>query len=161
MITLRDEVEIGAPPGEVFAWIADLPAHYLDWHPDHVSCRWERGTRLAVGARIACEERLHGELHRLTFIATRVVPDRLLEYRLAFGSGSFEVVPSDGGTTFVATLRLGNDIPLVGGLADRVLTRFFGDRLLAMQRHMAEEGANLKGLLERSPDPVAVPRQAP
>jgi hypothetical protein len=31
---------------------------------------------------------------------------------------TFEIVPSDGGTRFVATLRLGRGIPPVAGLAD-------------------------------------------
>lgn len=151
MITLCDEVEIHATPAQVFAWIADLPAHYLEWHPDHLSCRWERGTGLAEGARLVCEERLHGEVHRLTLTATRVVPDRLLEYRMPYGDGSFETLPSDGGAVFVAGLRLGTRIPLIGRLVDAVLIRFFGDRLLAMRTHMAEEGVNLKALLEGTP----------
>lgn len=156
VIVLRDEIEIAAPPERVFAFLADLPAHYLAWHPDHVSCRWARGTELVEGSRVACEELLHGDLHHLTFTATRVVPDRLIAYSLPIGDGSFETAPSNGGTRFVATLRLGSRVPVVGGLVDTVLTRWFGDRLLAMRRHMAEEGANLERLLMGPvPPPVA------
>ena len=56
--------------------------------------------------------------------------------------------PADDGTRFTAELKFGLTLPLVGWLLDFVLRRWLASQLSAFQRHMREEGQNLKRLLE-------------
>ena len=42
---------------------ADAPAHYLEWHPDHISCRWLSVGAFEPAAEMEIVERLHGKKH--------------------------------------------------------------------------------------------------
>ncbi len=152
MIEVRDEVEIRASPEQVFDWLAHLSQNYLAWHPDHRSCRYLRGEPLQVGSVVEIEELLHGKPHRMRFRVTAVDPNARLRYRIAgFGEGGFAAEPRDGGVLFVADLRIGTRVLVVGALVDAVLAGLFRGRIEALCRHMAEEGQNLKRLLETAP----------
>lgn len=49
---------------------------------------------------------------------------------------------------FIADVTIGSNIPVLGWLLDRIMEKLFSDRLEALKQHMAEEGENLKQLLE-------------
>lgn len=149
MIELRDETEIRASPGRVFDWLGHLQDNYLIWHPDHRSCRYLRGEPLQVGSVIEIEELLHGHHHRMRLRVTEVEPNVRLRYRIARGVvGAFAAEPHDGGVLFIADLRFGTRMPIFGRLIDVLLGGLFRKRIEAVRRHMAEEGRNLKRLLE-------------
>jgi uncharacterized protein YndB with AHSA1/START domain len=148
VIELRDTVFIDAPPERVWAWLSDLPDHYRDWHPAHVRCRYVHGRTLAPGAVLEVEEELHGRAHRLRLRATEAVPNRMLRYSSRGLRGEFLLEHANGRTRFTATLAFGVRAPLIGRIADVVLGRVFATRLAAVQRHMQEEGRNLKRLLD-------------
>jgi uncharacterized protein YndB with AHSA1/START domain len=149
VIQLRDTVFIETPPQKVWAWLADLPDHYREWHPAHVHCWYEHGNGLETGAILRVEEELHGRLHRLRLWTTEVVPNRLLRYSSWGLRGAFLLEEANGGTRVTATLGVGVAVPLIGPLVDWALGQIFGTRLAAVQEHMHEEGRNLKRLLER------------
>lgn len=149
MIELRETVTIDVPPEAVWAWLEAMPEHYLEWHEDHISCRWASGEGLTPGAVMEAEERLHGKPHRLRLALTAVESGRWFEYRAGFGiGGRFEVEALDGGTRFTAVIRVGVGTPVVGWLIDGLLRLTMGGRIESFRRHQAEEGANLKRLLE-------------
>jgi hypothetical protein len=104
---------------------------------------------LKAGAVLAVEEELHGRVHHLRLRATEIVPNRLLRYSSWGLRGAFVLEEANGGTRFTATLSFGVAVPWIGRLADYILSRVFATRLAAVQRHMHEEGRNLKDLLER------------
>jgi uncharacterized protein YndB with AHSA1/START domain len=151
MILLRDVSEIEAPPERVFDWLVHLQENYIAWHPDHVECRYLRGTSLLeLGSVLYIEEYLHGELHKLKFRTTKVIPNSRLEYKAGFGiGGAFEVRPQEDKALFIAEMTMGSSLPLVEPLLDRLLEKLLSDNLEAMKQHMAEEGENLKRLLEQ------------
>lgn len=148
MIELRDTVFIETPPGNVWAWLCDLPGHYREWHPAHARCWYERGRRLEAGTVLGVEEELHGRRHRLKLLATEVVPNRLLRFSSRGLRGAFLLEDAQGGTRLTATLGFGVEARWIGHVADRVLEPFFRNRLAVIQKHMHEEGRNLKRLLE-------------
>jgi uncharacterized protein YndB with AHSA1/START domain len=150
MIRLSDSIIIQAPPERVWAWLGELPAHYRDWHPDHVACRYERGTTFDVGAVVHIEERLHGRMHRFRLRATEIVPGRVIRYRDRLFGGAFLLEPVNGGTRFTAELEFGLRTPIIGQMLDRILRPALTRRLAALETHMREEGVNLKRLLEQS-----------
>jgi hypothetical protein len=149
MISLIDRIEINTTADKVFAWLGSMPQQYTSWHPDHVSCRVLKGSMFEVGSEMECEEYLHGKLHKMRFRVLEVYPGRRIEYGIVgMGRGAFEIEGAEGKVSFIAELRIGSDIPLIGQLVDIVFRIFFSGRLLAMREHMAEEGRNLKAILE-------------
>jgi uncharacterized protein YndB with AHSA1/START domain len=153
MIEIRDTIILDAPPETVWVWLEALPDHYLQWHPDHVSCHWSSGSSLETGARMEVEERLHGKLHRLTMTLTTVEPGLSVRYRIAPGmSGSFKLEGLDGRTRFTASLYVGLDAPLIGRVVDIALRLLMRRRLEAFRAHQLEEGQNLQRLFAREPN---------
>jgi hypothetical protein len=72
------------------------------------------------------------------------------------GRGAFEAQESGDGVRFVAELDIGSEAPIIGRLFDFIFTWFFSNRIKAMKQHMAEEGRNLKTILESgSLSPIA------
>ncbi len=152
MISLKDSIDINATPEQVFTWLGRMPQEYRAWHPDHVACRVIRGSMLEVGSEIACQEYLHGQLHTLRFRMTKVVPGKRVEFEVVgMGQGAFEAQALDDHVRFIAELAIGTNAPLVGLLFDWIFARLFKRRIAEMRRHMAEEGRNLKAILETVP----------
>jgi hypothetical protein len=149
MISLRDRIAIHTTPRQVFAWLDQMPQAYTSWHPDHVACRVLHGSMHEVGSEIVCEEILHGAHHRMRFHLSEVHPDHRVAFEIVgMGRGAFEVQATREGVWFMAELDIGSEIPVIGHLFDLIFQRFFKGRIEAMQRHMAEEGRNLKAILE-------------
>jgi hypothetical protein len=149
MISLRDSIEIHTTPGQLFAWLGRMSQEYESWHPDHVACRFLHGSTLEVGSEIEYEEYLHGKLHSMRFRMTKVVPDKRVEFEVeGMGRGAFEAQANGDTVRFLAELDIGLDAPIIGRLFDFVFSRLFNQRIESMRQHMAEEGQNLKAILE-------------
>ena len=86
-IKLEDSIEVNASAEEVFEWLCRRmmdKESYKAWHPDHVDIRWIKGEPLQVGSIVYAEEYIHGDLHKLKFKITRIVPNREIRYRILF-----------------------------------------------------------------------------
>jgi hypothetical protein len=103
---------------------------------------------LEVGAVIGVEEELHGHVHSLKLRATEIMPNRMLRYSSRGLRGSFLLEKANSGTRFTATLSFGVGVPWIDRVVDRALGPVFASRIASIQRHMQEEGRNLKRLLE-------------
>ena len=145
MITLRDTIEIRTTPEKIFEFFVNFEENFHDWHPDHVKCRWV-GKPAKEGSTLYVEEYLHGKLHKLKFLITKIEPNRKIRYRLLFPisiicpKGSFIIKPKGESSVFTATLSF---------RFARLFTKLFKDRFDAIKKHMREEGENLKNLLEK------------
>jgi hypothetical protein len=143
----EDEIAINAPAEAGFAFFEHMEDNYTRWHPDHLGFEWRRGRGLAVGNAFHFEETIAGKRQVKTTRIVEVVPDRFFAFvpvnplfrfflpRLSFG---FE--PKADGFMFRAAVHLHG----IGPLGRRMNQREFD----AVDRHMAEEGRNLKALLE-------------
>ena len=150
LIVLRDEIEIATTPEDVFGWLAHFKENYISWHKDHVACEYLKGSGLKPGSVVYVEEYLHGELHKLKFRVTEVIPNSLVAYRIIPGlRGSFEVRPRGERVLFIATLQFGISTLIIGPLLDWFLQVILSKQLKDFKRHMFEEGANLKRMLEK------------
>lgn len=147
-MNITDSIEIKATPERVFEWIQSLKGkeEYIRWHPDHVDMRWIKGEPFKEGSIVYAEEYIHGRLHKIKFICTRVIPNRLIEYQLISPlpffapKNSFAMEPKGKDScifTTTASFRAG---PLFGKLARK--------QIEAVKQHMKEEGGNLKKILE-------------
>ncbi len=144
MITLKDSIEIKATPEKIFDFFTHFEENYHVWHPDHVESRWLKG-RAEAGSILYCEEYLHGKLHKMKFLLTKMEPNRRIEFRLLFPismicpKGSFIIEPKEESCIFTATLSF---------RFAKFFLKFAKSRVEAIERHMREEGENLKRLLE-------------
>ena len=146
--TFEDEIAIDAPASAGFAFFERMEDNYSRWHPDHLRFEWRRGHGLGVGNEFHFEETIAGKRQVKTTRIIEVVPERYFAFtmvnplfrfflpRLSFG---FEPIPQ--GFTFRAKIHLHG----IGPLGRRLNRREFE----AVERHMAEEGRNLKALLEK------------
>ncbi len=149
MVTLSDSIGIRATPKKIFDWLTNLKGkvEYRAWHPDHVDLRWTRGKPFAVGSIVCFEENLHGKLHKARFLCTRVLPDEMIEYRPLFPWSlymprcTFEIKPTrNDSSIFTATIEL-----RMGPLFKKSGQK----KIMAIRKHMKEEGDNLKKLMEQ------------
>jgi len=149
MIVLRDTIEIKASPEQIFQWFAHFKANYLSWHPDHVECRYLTEGSLREGSVIYIEEYLHRKLHKLKLRITEIEPNSRIEYKTFLSTkGVFIIEPRGDNSLFTAEIYLGTNIPLLGKLVDRFMGVFMSRQLEGIKQHMAEEGQNLKRILE-------------
>jgi hypothetical protein len=145
MRQLTDSIVIDSPPEPIWDWLTGLADHYTEWHPDHVSARWERGEPNRVGSILRAVERLGDTREEMRFEVVSMQPPNRFEYRmrgaisLLLPGGAFDVRPHNGSSRFVASIsyRFG-----------RLTERLFRRRVAALRQHMAEEGENLKRIIE-------------
>jgi hypothetical protein len=150
MIELCDTIDIDVPPEIIWAWFQHLPEHYKEWHPDHISCRWLHGEAFEPGARMEAVERLHGRRHRLRLTMTGTRPVRRVQYQIYPGvRGSLAAIPTETGSRFTAKIEIGTHLPILGRIIDRMVRLILAPHLEAIRQHQAEEGVNLKTILER------------
>ena len=146
----EDEIEIAAPPEAGWRFFETMEANYTHWHPDHLKFEWRDGRGLAVGTTFYFEERIAGKLQRKLVRITEVDPGRQFSFtmvnplfRFFLPHLHFSFDPTPGGFRFGAVIRLHG----IGPLGRRLNRREFD----AVETHMAEEGRNLKSILEASP----------
>lgn len=143
----EDSVWISAPAEQGFAFFEAMDANYARWHPDHRLFEWRQGRGLAVGNIFYFEEMIAGKLQKKLTRITDVVPGRSFAFtmvnplfRFFLPHLSFAFEPEGDGHRFTALLRLHG----IGPLGRRLNAKEFD----AVDRHMREEGQNLKTLLE-------------
>ena len=143
----EDEIAIGAAPEAGFAFFENMEANYTRWHPDHLRFEWRKGRGLEVGNIFFFEERIAGKLQKKETRITEVIPNRYFAFtmvnpifRFFLPHLSFGFEPDGQGFRFKAELRMHG----IGPLGRRLNRREFD----AVETHMAEEGRNLKAILE-------------
>ena len=152
-VILTESIEIRTTPEKIFDFFSHLvdDESYRAWHhDDHVALRWIKGQPWEEGCVVYAEEYIHGELHKLKFVITKVIPNRRIEFaplsrllRIYFPKNTFAIEPKEDICVFTATgcLRVGW---LVKTFAKDKLNR----GLSSVRKHMKEEGENLKRILE-------------
>jgi len=150
MITLKDSIEIKASPEQIFEFFLNFQENFYAWHPDHVKCYYLTPGPLRENSIIYIEEYLHGELHKLKLCIMKIQPNSLIEYKTFLGTkGIFIIEPRETGTLFTAEMHMGTKIPLLSKVVDGIMRMFLLRHLEGLKQHMAEEGQNLKKILEQ------------
>ena len=117
-VVLTESVEIRTTPEKIFDFFLQLDdARYRAWHPgDHVTFRRLRGEPWEEGSVVYAEEYIHGKLHKLKFLVTKMVPNREIEFvplsrllRIYFPKNTFTVEAKGDVCVFTASgcLRVG------------------------------------------------------
>ena len=148
MVAITDSIEIRATPEHVFDWFINLKSRedYRAWHRDHLDWYWIIGKPFQEGSTVYCEEYIHGKKHRIKFICTKVVSDRLIEYKPSFpmsilmSKSQFIIEPKDENScVLTATISFREGL---------FFKKLFRKQTEALKQHMKEEGENLKKILE-------------
>ena len=152
-MVLTDTIEINTTPERVFQFLTGIvdSKGYRAWHKkDHVAFRFIKGSPWTVGSVMVAEEYIHGKLHRLKFVVTKIVPNEKIEYeptswllRKYFPKNEFTIEAQGDSCRFIAsgTYR-------IGWIGKTLLKKKLKQGLSDIQRHMKEEGENLKRILE-------------
>mgnify|MGYP002622046363 FL=1 len=143
---LSQTTMIAAPAERIFAFFDRMEVNYTRWHPDHITFRWLQDGRQAVGNRFYFEERIHGQHLKRTMCYTKVMPNRLIEFvpdnaliRFFLRRVSFIIEPLDGRCRFTQEVQI-----RIGPIGKRLNRAGFA----AVEKHMREEGENLKAIME-------------
>ena len=147
---LSQTTMIAAPAERIFAFFDRMEVNYTRWHPDHITFRWLQDGRQAVGHRFYFEERIHGQHLKRTMRYTKVMPGRLIEFvpdnaliRFFLRRVSFIIEPLDGRCRFTQEVQI-----RIGPISKRLNRAGFA----AVEKHMREEGENLKTIMEAGDD---------
>lgn len=153
-LRFEDSIPIAAPPEAAFAFFENMEANYTHWHPEHLKFEWTRGRGLEAGTEFYFEETIAGKLQKKRVRITDVQKDRYFAFqptnpvfRFFLPHLSFGFEPDADGHVFRAII----DLHGIGLLGTRLNKREFD----AVQAHMAEEGRNLKAILEGGDATVA------
>lgn len=152
-IVITESIDIKTTPDKIFDFFKDLvdDESYRAWHPeDHVSLRWLKGGPWEEGSLVYAEEYMHGKLHKLTFVITKVVPGEVIEFapasrllRIYFPLNRFTIKAQGDTCTFTTTGTV-----RVGRLVKTFARKKLEQGLASVRKHMKEEGENLKKILE-------------
>lgn len=143
---LSQTTMIAAPAERIFTFFDRMEINYARWHPDHITFRWLQDGRQAVGNRFYFQERIHGQHVKRTMRYTKVMPNRLIEFvpdnaliRFFLRRVSFIIEPLDGRCRFTQEVQI-----RIGPIGKRLNRAGFA----AVEKHMREEGENLKAIME-------------
>jgi len=145
-IVLTDSIAINASVEKVWEFFDHLDVNYKSWHEDaHVTCRWLKGRPHEEGSVAYFEEILDGKLCKVEAITVKVEKYRVVETKSPFPAslihtkGTYIFEPKDNSSVFTAINHF--RIPPL-----------FNKRLLSLvaatEKHMKEEGENLKIIIE-------------
>ena len=152
-IVLTDSIEIKTTPEKIFNFLTSLvdDESYRAWHhDDHVALCWLKGQPWEEGSVAYAEEYIHGKLHKLKFVVTKVVPNKEIEYvpvsrllRRYFPKNKFSIQQKGETCIFIAS-----GIFRLGWLVKTFFKKHLVQGLASVKKHMKEEGENLKRILE-------------
>ena len=147
-LVFEDRIHINAPPESGFAFFDEMETNYARWHSDHLGFEWRQGRGIAPGNVCWFRERIGGKVLEKEVRVTEVAPNRFYAFvptgrlmRAFLPRMSFAFHPDGAGFIFEAEIHL-----RAGPLGERLNRRDFA----AVEQHMAEEGRNLKALLEEA-----------
>ena len=153
MITLKDSIEINASTDKVFQKLLEYLSNeesYKSWHPEHVALRWIKGEPLKEGSILYVEEYLQGYLHKLKYRIKRIVPNQLILYAplfpiSIFATGNTFKTESEADNRCVFSAEGHIRFPL---WLFKKLHKSHEGKLMASEKHMKEEGVNIKKAVE-------------
>ncbi len=124
-----------------------MDKNYLQWHPEHLVFEWRQGNGLVLGNVFYFEEKIGGQLLKKETRFTKIIPNQYIEFKMVnwffrwfIPKMTFIFEEKENGCLFTAQVFL-RGIGPIGKWAHR-------KEFAAVQKHMKEEGINLKNLIE-------------
>ncbi len=151
-IVLTESIKIRTTPEEIFTYLTGIvdDESFKSLNADNISFRWLKGEPWTLGSIAYAEKYLHGKPHKFTFIISKVVPNRHIEYmpssrliRVFFPKKEFIIERQESACLFIssATFR-------IGWISKKFFKKKIDDGLSGFRAYLQEEGKNLKRILE-------------
>ncbi|UCE06283.1 MAG: SRPBCC family protein [bacterium] len=151
MMNLKDSIEINCIPEKIWIFFTNLEQNYKAWHPqDHIVFKWTKGKPMESGSCWYAEEIVRGKLFKLKGTIGEVVPNRKIVFKYSFPislvAPKFEwlIEPKGSNSVFTAISYL-----RAGKFLRRVFKKEMEIKIAMHNKHVKEEGENLKKILEK------------
>jgi hypothetical protein len=152
-IILKDSVEIEASVEKIWQFFDNIESNYIAWHPEaHVSCKWLKGKPHEEGSIAYFEEILDGKLRKIKVLFTKVKKFKRVESKSLFPLSIFH---PKGIYIFESENNNKSRFTAINYMR---VPRIFNKRLLSLinatEKHMKEEGINLKRIIEHDENKI-------
>jgi uncharacterized protein YndB with AHSA1/START domain len=148
---LEHSVEIKTSPEKIWEFFYNIEKNYNIWHPeDHILFKWMKGNPLEVGSTIYSEQSMRGEVARLKGTCTEIIQNRKIAFNFDFPTSfmcpkiEWLIEPNGKKSLFTAVTHY---------KFGKLFLKFNKDKvdniLKTTEKHMKEEGENLKRILEK------------
>ena len=149
-LILKHSIEINTTPEKIWDFFLNLEKHYTTWHPkDHILLKWTKGNPLEKGSRCYAEQYVMGKPTKYNTICTEIIENRKIVSKFLFPISlitpkiEWLIEPTGPNSIFTAItyIRFGN---LLKAISKKEMKKLIS----AHDKHVAEEGENLKRILE-------------
>ena len=148
-LELNHSIEIKTTPEKIWNFLKN-PENYTIWHPqDHIKVIWTEGKPFEVGSKFYSEQRVFGKVQKYNAKIQEIIPNRKIVFTFKFPVSlispeiEWRIEPKGSNTVFTAISYL-----RAGYLLKKVFKKGMNKLIEEHNRHVGEEGENLKKLLE-------------
>ena len=150
-LLLKDSIEINTTPEKIWEFFKNLDKNYTTWHPkDHITFKWTKGKPLEEGSTCYAEQYAVGKVTKYNATLAEIIPNRKIvfkwSYPVSLMSPKVEwlIEPKNSHSIFTAITHM-----RAGHLWKKLFKKSMKNVISAHDKHMAEEGENLKRLMEK------------
>ena len=151
-LVLTHSIEIKTTPEKIWEFFTHLEKNYTTWHPkDHVKFIWTSYKPLELGSTIYSEQYVFGKIQKYKGYIKEIVPNRKIvfgfRYPVSLITPKIEwlMEPKRSNTIFTAITYM-----RAGHLYKKLFKKGMKNLIEAHDKHISEEGENLKKILENN-----------
>lgn len=148
-LELRHSIEIKTTPDQIWNFLKN-PENYTIWHPkDHIRMMWTEGKPFELGSKFYSEQLVFGKVQKYNGELTEVIPNSKVVFRFKFPVSlispeiEWRIEPKESSTVFTAISYI-----RAGYLFKKIFKKHMENLITEHNRHVGEEGENLKKILE-------------
>ncbi len=152
-LELSHSIEIKTTPEKIWNFLIN-PENYTIWHPqDHIKVIWTEGKPFEVGSKFYSEQRVFGKVKKYNAKIREIIPNRKVIFTFKFPISIFSpqiewrIEPKGSTTVFTAISYM-----RAGYLLKKLFKKGMNKLIEEHNRHVGEEGENLKKLMEEKND---------
>ena len=149
-LLLSHSIEIKTSPEKIWDFFKNIEQNYTTWHSDdHVKFHWTKGKSLNEGSTIYSEQYVMGKITKYKGMVAEIIPNRKITFKFIYPvsliSPKIEwlIEPKGSNTVFTAITYM-----RAGHLYKKLFKKGMKNIIEAHDKHVAEEGENLKKILE-------------
>jgi uncharacterized protein YndB with AHSA1/START domain len=148
-LELSHSIEIKTTPEQIWNFLKN-PKNYKIWHPeDHIKLIWTEGKPFELGSKMYSEQRVFGKVQKYNGQITELIPNKKVVFKFKFPVSlispeiEWRIEPKQSSTVFTAISYI-----RAGHFYKKLFKKGMKKLINEHNRHVGEEGENLKKLLE-------------
>ncbi len=149
-LELSHSIEIKTTPELIWNFLKN-PENYTIWHPkDHIKVIWTEGKPFELGSKFYSEQLVFGKVQKYKAQIKEVIPNRKIVFTFKLPVSlispeiEWRIEPKGSNTVFTAISYI-----RAGHLFKKLFRNGMKNFIEEHNRHVGEEGENLKNLLEK------------